>query len=121
MTAFLRQKVVLDVAETDEHIIRVALAGADQDALMKEFGKETVDKANRDWSHVSRLIIYPPILSQIWAAGSPGEGCKIFKKHYALRPMWKVQTEPILVQRGNEGWGTSQRIFCKGKRNQEQP
>ena len=82
MTAFLRQEDVLGVAETDEHI-RVALAGADQEAFMNKFGEKKVDKANRAWNHVSRLITYPPISSQIWAAGSPGEGWKISKKHYA--------------------------------------
>ena len=62
--------------------MKAALAGANQEALMKEHGEEKVHKANRAWNHVSRRITYPSILSQIWAAGSPIEGWKIFKKHY---------------------------------------
>ena len=52
VASVLRQEGLLDVVETDERI-RVALSGADQEALIKEFGKEKVDKANRPWNHVS--------------------------------------------------------------------
>ena len=82
MTVFFREVGVRDVVKTDKHI-NVALAGADLKASMSGFGKEKVDKVNRAWNHVSHLITYPPILSQIWAAGSPREGWKIFKKHSA--------------------------------------
>ena len=81
MTALPRQEGVLDVVETDEHM-KAALAGANQEALMKEHGEAKVHKANRAWNHVSRRITHPSILSQIWAAGSPIERWKIFKKHY---------------------------------------
>ena len=55
MTAFHGQEGVQIVVGTEEHI-KVALAGADQEALMKEFGKKKVGKANRGWNHVCRQI-----------------------------------------------------------------
>ena len=81
MTALFRQEDCLEAVETTEHI-RVGVKGADIQALKDEFGTVKVEKAERAWQYLLRLIQCSSILQSIVVAGSPSEGWSIFKKHY---------------------------------------
>ena len=82
MNALLWEAGCLEAVETTVSIKEGRLESSEA-ALNAEFGEALVKKASAAWNILGSQITDLPILNQIFAAGSPSEGCSIFGKLYA--------------------------------------